>query len=205
MDAPNYDYTDMDPHVVVIDIETKGLGIDCVITNIGAVYGNVFTGEVEDRYYRRIDHNQAGRVTDQNTLAFWEKVKVEHPKAYDEAFNESLPRVPLYDALVELNHFINSKYVDKKAAHVFGNGPEFDNARLEHAMKQYNLRTSWYFGGNQSLRTVVWMGRLILNIDPKYSAEFKGIPHIAIDDAEHEFLTIHEIVKTLRDTLKLAR
>ena len=200
-EKPNYDYKDMNPNVVVTDIETGGLGIDCTILTIGAVYGNVLTGEIGDRFYKRIELDQPGRVTDHGTLKFWDRIKTETPKAYDEAFNTSLNRIPLYDALVEFNQWINTKYVDLKSAHVFGNGPEFDNARLEHAMRQYNVRPAWFFGGNQSFRTAVWMGRMLLNIDPKYTLDFKGLPHIAIDDAEHEFLALHHIVSSFKEKL----
>lgn len=200
-DSKNYDYKDMNPHVVVVDIETAGLGIDCVILSIGAVYGNVLDGTVVDRFYKRIQLDQPGRVTDSGTLKWWEQIGKETPKAYDEAFNTSLQRISLYDALSELNQWINTKYVDLKAANVVGNGPEFDNARLEHAMRQYGLRPAWYYGGNQSFRTVVWMGRLLLNIDPKYTLDFKGLPHIAIDDAEHEFLALAQIIGAFKARL----
>ena len=63
---------------------------------------------------------------------------------------------------------------------------EFDNVLLADAYDKWGIEQPWQFRGNQSLRTAVWMGRKLLDIDPKYDLQFEGIQHHALHDARHE-------------------
>ena len=186
------------PLVVVIDIETLGTAIDSVIATIGAVIVNIFTGEIVSRFYIRCKTEyQANRTHSSDTMAWWLK---QEEAPYLEVFNEKLHRFHLHLALNMLNDFIIDHIPERPQ--IFGNGPEFDNALLEHAMKQENIQPAWDHGCNQSLRTMVFIGRQLLNYDPKKTLPFKGVPHHALNDAEHEAQYLCSIISKLTQALK---
>lgn len=191
------------PIVVVIDLETLGRGERAVIASIGAVARNVISGKELGSFYTPIDTTieQVGRECHEDTLAWWEQVLQNGNKAaYDEVFDKNLPRVTLTQALVNLSEFfsmINQHLKPGCKIQVLGNGPEFDNAILTHAYTSLGIPVPWPFWANQSLRTLVWMGRLLLDIDPKYTITFSGIQHHALDDARHEAETMQTIIDSL--------
>lgn len=175
------------PFLAVVDIETLAQSIDAVIATIGITVINVLTGIILGEFYVRVDHNQPGRVTDEPTLAFWAELKVSHPEAWAEVFDERLSRVSLSTALLGLKSFLATMAADgSREIEVMGNGPEFDNAIVLHAAKQLNMGDLWGFRRNQSMRTAVWLGRLLVGRDPKYQIRFEGVQHHALHDSRHE-------------------
>ncbi|MAD46577.1 MAG: hypothetical protein CMH98_16375 [Oceanospirillaceae bacterium] len=177
--------------LAVIDIETLARGPDAKIMTIGVSLENILYGEqAEDgTFYVRVDRDQCGRVECSETLQWWEEQKESNPEAYAEVFDESLERVSLAKALRMLTEFLEKHIPDIKQRQVMGNGSEFDNVILSHAYESYyHSKTPWHHKGNQSLRTVVYLGRLVLGIDPKYTLEKPEgfIEHHALDDAEQE-------------------
>ena len=177
--------------LAVIDIETLAKGPDAKIMTIGCSIENILCGEQHENgtFYVRVDRDQCGRVECPETLQWWEEQKESNPEAYAEVFDESLDRVILPQALRMLTEFLERHIPDIKQRQVMGNGSEFDNVILSHAYESYyHSKTPWHHKGNQSLRTVVYLGRLVLGIDPKYTLEKPEgfIEHHALDDAEHE-------------------
>ncbi|MEN9531946.1 MAG: hypothetical protein RIQ83_1170 [Pseudomonadota bacterium] len=182
--------------VAVVDIETLGKGTDAVIGSIGVVIVDVAQLQVVDEFYCRVDLAQ-GRQRDDDTLAFWERQKVESPAAWEEMFGNA-GRLFLVDALQALSTFL-SRYFSKVAAvELMGNGSEFDNVLLADAYRQWGVEQPWWFRGNQSLRTVVWMGRQLLGIDPKYQLPFEGVRHHALHDARHEAAYLLDIMASFK-------
>ncbi|HFQ5182576.1 TPA: 3'-5' exonuclease [Vibrio vulnificus] len=176
----------LSPLVAVVDIETASKRPDAAILSVGCVVVDVFKGKEVDRFYSRCDiDSQPERDQDAGTLKLWDGVRKDHPEAYDEAFCTDLERESLTNALVGLDGFLARNFGEDKYQ-VMGNGPEFDNVILADAYDEMCLRQPWHYGGNQSLRTVVLMGRLLLGIDPKYDLEFEGVRHHALYDALHE-------------------
>jgi hypothetical protein len=180
--------------VAVVDIETSSKEINAVINTISLVIINLRSGEIKDTLHLRCDLNQPNRITDESTLAFWADRSLTSMAAYKEAFGDEHERYPLSTSLKCANEFIKDNLGDD--ANVFGNGPEFDNSILVHAMSQLGISPAWSFRGNQSLRTAVLLGQKLLDVDPRSSIPFSGIKHLSLDDALHEAEALHEIYKS---------
>lgn len=194
---------EISPIVITVDLETLGRGERAVIGTIGAVARNVVSGKELGTFYTRIDLtlDQPGRERHEDTLLWWDGLAETQPAAWREMFDPELPRGTLLRALEGLAEFIamiKAHCRPGSYVQVLGNGPEFDNAILAHAYESHGLAQPWQFRGNQSLRTLVWLGRLLLGIDPKYGASFAGIPHHALDDARHEATTLQTIFDAFR-------
>lgn len=185
--------------VAVVDIETLGQGQDAVIGTIGIVIVDVAQLRTVDEFYCRVDLAQ-GRQRDDDTLAFWERQKVESPAAWEEMFGNA-GRLFLVDALRALANFLGRHFEKVAAVELMGNGSEFDNVLLTHAYQQWGVEQPWWFRGNQSLRTVVWMGRQLLGIDPKYQLPFEGTRHHALHDARHEAAYLIYILNAFKQGL----
>lgn len=178
--------------VAVVDIETLGKEADAVIGSIGVVIVDVTQLQAIDEFYCRVSLEQ-GRSRDDDTLAFWERQRVESPAAWEEIFGNA-GRLFLVDALRALSGFLSRHFSGVAAVELMGNGSEFDNVLLADAYRQWGVEQPWLFRGNQSLRTVVWMGRSLLGIDPKYQLPFEGARHHALHDARHEAAYLIDIL-----------
>ncbi|EPS0409735.1 3'-5' exonuclease [Shigella sonnei] len=196
------------PVVVVLDVESLGKGERAFLASIGAVARNVISGKELGTFYTRIDTTieQPGRERDAGTLQWWESVLASGNKAaYDEIFDASLPRGTLTRALESLAAFFDMISAHCKPGsyiQVMGNGPEFDNSIVTHAYESNGMQVPWTFRVNQSMRTMVWMGRLLLDIDPKYTVPFHGVQHHALDDARHEAETLQVVIDRFSGALR---
>ena len=188
------------PLVCTLDIETAALSNNCKIFTIGAVVGDILTGQIKDEFYIRVaPQGQETRDVDDSTMEnFWGDYNVVSKEARREVFDTSLPRVKLSEAFAKLNTFIREQ---GEPVQVFGNGSEFDNAIVLEAYRYYGIFPAWKHWCNQSVRTLVYTGRLLMGVDPKYDIPFEGIPHHALHDARHEFKYIHHIMSSLKGKL----
>lgn len=187
--------------VAVVDIETLAQSVDAVICSIGVVMVDVPRRCIVDEFYCRVDLAQR-RLRDDDTLAFWERQRVESPQAWDELFGQR-GRLFLPDALATLGNFLRRHFPDVDDVELMGNGCEFDNAILANAYQQWGMTPPWHFRGNQSLRSVVWMGRQLLGIDPKNQLPFEGVRHHALHDARHEAAYLIAILQAFQERLAL--
>lgn len=194
----------LSPCVAVLDIETQSTALNAVIGTIGCVIKNLFTGKVVDVFYVRCELEEQfdSRVSDLPTLNWWEEQRKEYPRSYDEVFNPLLSRKPLHEALDLLNAFLVFHLPNRPQ--VVGNGCEFDNAIVIDAMEYFDIKPAWDHGCNQSLRTAIMMGRMLLGIDPKYDLEFEGDKHHALNDAQHEANYLREVFKAFIERLGLS-
>ncbi|WP_018694229.1 3'-5' exonuclease [Algicola sagamiensis] len=179
------------PLVAVVDIETLSTQPNAAIVSIGCVIVNLFTQETVDEFYRVTDtYYQAiyNRDAMPSTVRWWEEQKETNPAAWKEyEKSNSIKESGQFElALIEFNNFLIKHFVDPSTIQLMGNGCDFDNVILQTAFKKVLFSPSWEFSGNQSLRTAVWLGRLILGIDPKYDIPFEGTKHHALHDARHE-------------------
>lgn len=187
--------------VAVVDIEALGQGVDAVICSIAVVVVDLGSLVVVDEFYCRVDHNQVNRSRSEGTLAFWEQQRQESPAAWDELFNPAGQRLFITTALELLAAFLLKAFGRAEDVQLMGNGSEFDNVILANAYEQWGMAQPWHFRGNQSLRTAVWMGRVLLGIDPKYQLPFEGVRHHALHDARHEAAYLIAILKAFRERL----
>jgi len=179
--------------ITTVDVETLGKASNAKIATIGAAVADVFSGEILGKFYVRCDLVQPERSINLEVTQWWNDKKETDAVAYDEVFGSQSNRLPLHEALDLLSQFITAHYPNGARPQVMGNGSEFDNVILVDAYEQFGIVPPWDFGANQSLRTVVLMGRALLGIDPKYNLVFDGIKHHALDDAIHEALYLIEI------------
>lgn len=182
--------------VAVVDIETLGQRHNAVIGAIGVVMVDVTQLRIVDEFYCRVNLEQ-NRIRDTDTQAWWDKQKVESPAAWEEMFGNG-GRLFLTDALHALSGFLGNHFTHAAAVELMGNGCEFDNLLLADAYQQWGIEQPWWFRGNQSLRTVVWMGRQLLSIDPKYQLPFEGARHHALHDARHEAAYLIHILRAFQ-------
>lgn len=171
--------------VTVIDIETLGKAANAKIATIGAVVRHALSSEILGEFYVRCDLMQPKRSINIEMMDWWLEEGKRNDRAHEEVFG-NVDRIPLDEALSLLSQFIEAHHQDGVRPQVMGNGSEFDNVILADAFDQFSIEMPWDYGANQSLRTVVLMGRALLGIDPKYSLPFTGIKHHALDDAKHE-------------------
>lgn len=185
--------------IAVVDLETLGKGHRAVIGEIGVVIVDVEQLVAVDEFYSRVSHHQP-RQRDESTMAWWEQQRIDSPLAWQEMFKNP-ERLYLADALNALNGFLSRHFPRALAVELMGNGPEFDNVILEDAYSQCGIELPWSFRGNQSLRTVVLMGRMLLDIDPKFQIEFDGIRHHALHDARHEAAYLISILRSFKQAI----
>ena len=179
------------PLVAVVDIETLSTQPNAAIVSIGCVIVNLFTQETVDEFYSLLDTYHQGiynRDIMLSTVGWWEEQKETNHEAWLEykKAGEIKKSYLIEKALLDFNEFLLKHFDDPANIQLMGNGSDFDNVILQTAFKKSLLTPSWPFSGNQSLRTAVWLGRLILGIDPKYDIPFEGTKHHALHDARHE-------------------
>jgi hypothetical protein len=154
---------------VMIDIETLGTTPDSVILSIAAVRFDRETGEIGSHFYERIDCLQAGRVTCDETYAWWLKQSNE---LFDEATSG---KTPLKNALVFLKGFFQEGQV------VWSQGIDFDFAILDQAFRQHDIKPPWKYNAKRDTRTVYE----ICDFDPRF-IERQGDKHNALEDCHHQ-------------------
>lgn len=182
--------------IAVIDIETLSRRTNAAIGSIGCVVIDLLERKECAEFYTRVDlDKQPKRDFEAGTIKWWHDQQELYMAAYNELYDPKLERLQLSVALQQLGEFLNQQFGDKKIQ-LFGNGPEFDNVILDNAYEKAGLKTPWHHGGNQSVRTVVLLGRLLLGIDPKYG-DFDGIKHHALHDARHEARYVLDIFSKL--------
>lgn len=170
------------PLLHYLDIETTDTQVTAVIASIGIASVNVITGALVGKFFQSVDvATQEGRTSSQGTIDFWTDRTKTSQQAYDLTFaGES----SLFNALGSVTAYLLNMEAENGGGkvQVIGNGPEFDNSIVDHAFQQLGLRAPWGYQGNQSARTLIWLGRAS-GLDIKYSDEFKGVKHHALDDA----------------------
>lgn len=191
MNTTHFEDYGLTENIAIVDIETLAKSEGAVICSIGCVVINPFTRKELGSFYIHCNLHQPGRITCPDTQEWWRKQKTSNQTAYYEAISGTINRTPLKQALEDFARFIKLFFPER--VQLVGNGSEFDNVILAHAYEQLGIKQPWDHGGNQSLRTVVLMGRMFLDIDPKYSINFAGIKHHALDDARHEALYLQTV------------
>ena len=190
----------LDPCVAVLDLETLALGENAVIASIGCVIKNLENGNLEDTFYITCDiEEQTYRMVDPDVVAFHNDRSKVSQEVYDSTFIDG-PRLSLKQSITSLHQFIRERLGDSPA--VFGNGPEFDNSKIENASRQLGVESSWHHGCNQSLRTMVYLGRRLLGIDPKHTRPSPDKVHHALYDAIEEADYLYEIYNSLRSAIE---
>lgn len=167
------------------DLETWGNAPGCAISAIAVV---PFDEEgLRTPFYRRIDLQScmdAGLTVNASTIEWWMRQS-------DEARAEQVApesRIPLRQALDELDDFFFGWEQLKSRRIMWGNDPSFDNAVLGIAYDVLGLERPWQFRNNRCYRT-------IKECFPCISEPAReGTHHKALDDATHQARHVLDIL-----------
>lgn len=69
--------------------------------------------------------------------------------------------------------------------------------QLPNAFGRCGIALPWRYANERDVRTIVALGRQLLNIDPKYTVKRVGTHHHALADAEHQAIYVSEVFKAL--------
>ena len=172
--------------MMVIDLETGSIAKDnsAVILSIGVTVVRVPDLTKISRLYINVNpycDDNVHRSWCKETMSWWED---QNKEALNEAMKQS-GTVPLHEALIQLSGYVK-EFKKQYEVYPFGNGSEFDLSILVHAFDQVGVELPWKYSNQQSIRTIIWIGRVFFGIDFKGSHVFDGTPHIAIDDSDNE-------------------
>ena len=185
--------------VVVIDAETLAQSTNASFTSLGAVCGDLATGEVFTWFQTEFPaEGQVRRDVELGTVQWWRKQYRAEPllEVLEILRTEPAP-TDAVDSMVQFTHWFELLGEYKKQVEVFANGPEFDSANLDTFYRQLSSQLPWQFRRNQSVRTMVLLGRRLLQVDPKYKERPGLIEHFSLHDALREFQYSSEIYRLL--------
>lgn len=185
--------------VVLIDIESLAQSVNSCMTSIGAVCGDLITGEVFSWFQTAVPNDgQSHRKVDFATVKWWAGQYRDLPilARLEKLRTEPEPKTTI-EALLQLTAWFESFADQKRNLEVFCNGPEFDSANLSSLYEHFGSDVPWQFRRNESVRTMVMMGRRLLGIDPKYKDRPGLVEHFALHDALREFQYCSEIYQCL--------
>ncbi|TMO97570.1 3'-5' exonuclease [Pseudoalteromonas ruthenica] len=180
---------------VMLDIETIGKGSNAAIISIGAVFFCPDTNKVGAEFHTVIDPASAAFFgeMDASTIKWWMQQD-------DEAralFNRD-DAVKLKVGLDEFYEWV-SQIENVKDRIIWGNGATFDNVILANAYRSARMKQPWAYFNDRDVRTIVALGRELLNFDPKKDMPFEGVKHDALDDARHQAKYVNAIYQALKN------
>ena len=154
----------------MVDCETLDIGERPVLLSIGAV---VFDdNQIQDYFEYFIDKETAireGFTVSQSTLDWWDQ---QDPIAKKDAFSGERD---IQDALAALVRF----YKVNECTQIWSKGSIADIRWINNALNYFGMRQPWKFWQEMCFRT-------FLEMSPRVSVAFEGVPHNALDDAAHQ-------------------
>lgn len=179
---------------VSIDLESLGKNPQAMITAIGAVKFNPYTGSLGDTFYRVVDLEASvgGGLMDVSTVLWWMK---QDQAARNHLIDPEVERVPLPQALVELSEWLgmnddlpeDKQYPD---VHLWQRGDK-DTQWLTSAYEGFGLKVPFPYWEVSDQRTLCrWV--------PTLRAERNGVAHNALDDAIHQANCISGVFAALQ-------
>ena len=188
---------------IMLDIETLGVGIGPVITQISAVSFDLETGETGEEFNILVDPMSCIRnnlKVNNSTFKFWSGQDKDVFKKV--VLNSFLEGKELKDSLELLNEFIETVRgnSDSKKVTVWGNGIMADNVWLTSAYEECNVLPEWKYSEHRDVRTLVDLGKILNLKDYKSDTEFEGERHNAIDDCKHQIRYCSSYIKELKES-----
>lgn len=172
---------------IMLDIETMGSSSNAPIISIGAVFFDPNTGALGSTFYREITLLSSAHYgeIDAGTVIWWMKQSDEARSVFKG--NDKMTLKPALDEFSQWISVAMSKVTveEGKTATptIWGNGATFDNVITKNAYTATKLKAPWKHWNDRDVRTIVAMGRQILNINPKDDMVREGTFHNALDDA----------------------
>lgn len=174
---------------MMIDLETLGTFMNAPVVTIGACFFDPMTGEIGDKFYRKIDMVDSMRFgsASGDTLRWWLK---QDPAAQAELANGN---DALSAVLIDLGLFYNTGH----DAAVWGNGPTFDITILDYAYHKCLGKTApWAFWNVRDVRTVVQLAEGLVKKPAAFTKG--GVAHNALDDCIFQVGYVSKMWQALR-------
>lgn len=181
---------------LMIDLETLGKTPAAAILSIGATFFDLETGQLGETFYRVLDIDSACQhgTMDGATIQWW----IQQSGAAKQLFADFQKKHGFTRAMSDFMQFLLGE-CDPYNLRVWGNGASFDIPIIEHAIRQTQYAVPWQYWNIRDVRTIVALGRSLLDIDPKKDMPFNGTEHNALDDAVHQAQYVCEIYSRFDD------
>ena len=157
---------------MMLDFETFGNGKYAAIAQIGACYFDRLTGEIGKTFKMNVDaatSTDCGAEIDASAVYFWLEQSAEARKSLLEE-----PRVTIYNALTELNSFLESGTTIWSHA-------TFDFVILTESLKRLKIDPKFSYRAARDIRTLMDL----VGFDLKKFGR-TGVHHDALDDCLHQ-------------------
>ena len=170
---------------LMLDLETMGSGPNAAIIAIGAVFFDVDSGQIGEKFYQVVDLEgsvKLGGEMDPATVLWWLRQSDDARAAF------AIKGEQIVIVLANFHQFIQrNSLVDQ--VRVWGNGASFDNVILASAYRNCaDFPQPWKFWNDRCYRTVKAMR-------PDIKLARVGTYHNAVDDAESQARHLIDILK----------
>lgn len=180
---------------VMLDIKTLSVSKNAAIISIGAVFFNPATGELGSEFYQTITRSSCeseGLEVDERTLQWWSEQSFEA-----RAVLHDPDAIHIFFALQNFRQWILQNTPANQHIEIWDNGASFDCGIVDNACRRSAVKLPWRYENERDVRTIVSLGRNLLNIDPKYAVPFVGTAHNALADAKHQAAYVSHIYQAL--------
>lgn len=179
---------------IMLDIETLDTRTSAVVLSIGMCKFDPVKQEITDRYYQvlsSIDQTEMLRTVNGDTIEWW----ATQPEAARIVLDESREAdEDTHVHLMRMGEWIGAD------AHVWGNGPSFDNAIVKSLFDTYGVPLPWPFKNDRCYRTLCALGQRAMTpmlYAKRPMPEPEGIAHNALDDAVYQARVAMRYMKVL--------
>jgi hypothetical protein len=186
---------------LMVDLETLGTNGSPVIIQFSGVIFDRITGKTFQEFNEFITPTSgiaAGLSIDGETIAWW--LTQEKKVVHDVFLNAITNGKELAKVLMTFSKFINDvkKTHNVDSVHLWGNGILSDNLWIQSNFEAVGLANPFQYNEHKDVRTLVQIGKDILNKDYKDIMKFSGDPHNALDDCFHQIKYCVKIQKELK-------
>lgn len=160
---------------LMLDLETLGVGSDCVVLSIGACFFDPEINQIGSKFdcFLKVQEQlDIGRKIDYSTLQWWIKQDVKAKTIF------SKEGTPVKMALDILSKFMEENKQGK--LHIWGNGSNFDIGILDSLYKDFGVKIPWSHTNIMDFRTY---RRFVANGRKIEKSDRIGVHHDALSDA----------------------
>jgi exodeoxyribonuclease VIII len=175
---------------VMIDMETKGTRVGCVVLSLGAVFWDPITGRLGEQFEAVINIGSCralGLHEDPETAAWWDK---QSPEARQILADVETAPMGLGEVLDTFTDWLRD-HGNLHSVKVWGNGADFDPAILIHLYAITRKMQPWSYNNSRCFRT-------LKNIAQAEEPLRIGTHHNALDDARHQAVWAGRLFAALR-------
>jgi hypothetical protein len=173
---------------LMVDIETMGRSYNASITQIGACYFSMKTGEIGDTYLINLDLDDSiknGAKVDGSTIYWWLN---QSDDARRSLFSEDTPLFKEDAGLCDFNKFW------ARATRVWSHAT-FDFVIIMESMKRLGITPTVHYKKARDIRTLTGLSGMLEIEKKNYIRE--GVHHNGLDDAIYQVKYCSEVYKAL--------